>query len=92
MRHWPTCLVLVALLALTGCAQADSTQPCGWDTSTPEGQLAMTERLDFVSTWIIDHPGEAPPPIDSPFWLGECPVSTEGPPIHEDEGQDHETH
>ena len=63
---------------------------CGWDTTTPEGQRAMTERLNFVSVWILDNPGEPPPPIDSPYWLGECPASTQGPPIHEDEGQGHD--
>ena len=50
----------------------------------------MTERLDFVASWIVDHPGEPAPPIDSPYWLGECPTSTQGPPIHEDEGQGHD--
>ncbi len=83
-------VVAVVLLGITGCTDAPIEQACGWDTSTPEGQRAMTERLDLVSNWIVDNPGEPPPPIDSPYWLGECPTSTEGPPIHEDEGHGHE--
>lgn len=81
---------LICLLILSGCAASSDSGACGWDTATPEGQQAMTERLDFVASWIVDHPGEPAPPIDSPYWLGECPTSTQGPPIHEDEGQGHD--
>lgn len=52
----------------------------------------MNERLDVVATWLAEHQGEPPPPIDSPFWLGECPTSTQGPPIHEDEWQGADPH
>ena len=83
------CLALAAVL-VGGCGGSAAAPPCGWDTSTPDGQRAMTERLDVVASWLVDHPGEAPPPIDSPYWLGECPTSTQGPPIHEDEGQGHD--
>jgi len=77
-------------LAACGGAGTDTATPCGWDTSTPEGQAAMAERLDLMSTWVVENPGGSPPPIDSPYWLGECPTSTQGPPIHEDEGQGHD--
>ena len=84
------CAGLVLLSACGSTDSADSAAACGWDVSTPQGQAAMTDRLDLVSTWLVERPGEPPPPIDSPYWRGECESTPgDGPPIHEHEGDEH---
>lgn len=79
----------LACLVLVACSAPDGATSCGWDTTTQAGKDAMTERLDAVATWQLDHPGEPPPPIDSPWWHGECASTSTPvpPPEHEDEGQ-----
>lgn len=84
------------LLLLSACAapQEATDSRCGWDLTTPEGVRANRERLTFVTSFLMDHPGQTPPPIDSPYWFGDCPVATDAPtsgPDHEDESP-HENH
>ena len=65
-------LVAGVLLALPGCSSEPET--CGWDLSTPQGRQANAARLDEVSAWLADHPGEPMPDPTSTFWHGACPA------------------
>ena len=94
MVRWP--VVVMCALLVTGCAaskEATDTR-CGWDLTTAEGLAANQERLNFVSSFLADNPGQTPPPIDSPYWFGDCPLPTDAPtaaPDHENESpHDHD--
>ncbi|CAB4902953.1 MAG: hypothetical protein F2923_08045 [Actinobacteria bacterium] len=82
--------VLIGLLSLSGCsidAQAPSVDriTCGWDTSGPGGQTALSAFLTATDAWLNTHPGQIPPTPVNKYWLGDCPTDgvTQGPPIGE---------
>lgn len=82
--------MFAAVALVTACSSpADAgAERCGWDLTTPDGVAASQERLTFVATFLAANPGQTPPPIDSPYWFGDCPMPTDAPtsgPDHEDE-------
>ena len=81
--------VAVTMTARSGGGPAGGEDPaCGWDLTVPEGVAANQAYLEKAADWLSDQPAgyATPPPPDSPYWHGECPVDPDlptGPPIHE---------
>lgn len=86
--RWPVIVFSVALVTACGAPAEVDAGRCGWDLSTPAGVEANQERLTFVTSFLLDNPGQTPPPINSPYWFGDCPIASDAPtsgPDHEDE-------
>ncbi len=85
-------IVIAGALTVGFIARVDagggSDQACGWDLSTPEGVAANSAYLARAEAFLFDQPAgyATPPPPDSPFWHGDCPVDPNlpsGPPVDE---------
>jgi hypothetical protein len=82
--------VLVVLIAIAVSMQTSGqgssvpsipTPSCGWDLTTAAGVQANADYQTATMQWLETHGADdgPPPKPESPYWLGECPVSPESP-------------
>jgi len=68
-----------------------ATQECGWDLTESEGIQAHNIYVTQTAQWLGNRDPsslEQPPPPDTPYWRGNCPIDPDidvEPPIHEDD-------
>lgn len=84
-------LTTLVLIHLGDSDASGSTQDCGWDLTEPEGIQAHNIYMTQTAQWLGNRDPsslEQPPPPDTPYWRGDCPMDPEAdlePPIHEDD-------